>query len=51
MENLKQTFLERIYPLEMVTENLVRGAALDREDLLKQKFYPTQASPANPTNN
>ena len=49
MDNLKQKFLERGYPLEMVTENLARGAALDREDLLKPKFYPTQASPAVPS--
>ena len=49
MKNLKDKFLERGYPLQMVTDNLQRGAALDREDLLKPKFYPTQASPAVPS--
>ena len=49
LENLKQKFLERGYPLEMVRENLARGAALDREDLLKPKCYPSQATPAVPT--
>ena len=33
----------------MVKENLARGAALDREDLLKPKCYPSQATPAVPT--
>ena len=38
--------MERGYPLELVDENLMRGAALDREDLLRPKFYPSQATPA-----
>ena len=45
-ENLKQKFIERGYPLELVDENLMRGAALDREDLLRPKLYPSQATPA-----
>ena len=49
MDNFKQKFLERGYPLEIVNSNLARGAALDREDLLKPKFYPSQASPAVPS--
>ena len=49
LENLKQKFLERGYPLDIVRENLARGAALDREDLLKPKCYPSQATPAVPT--
>ena len=48
MENLKEKFLERGYPLELVTENLARGAALQRENLLNPVFYPTQATPALP---
>ena len=44
-ENLKQKFMERGYPVELIRENLARGAQLDREDLLKPKFYPTQATP------
>ena len=44
-ENLKQKFMERGYPAELIRENLARGAQLDREDLLKPKFYPTQATP------
>ena len=38
--------MERGYLLELVDENLMRGAALDREDLLRPKFYPSQATPA-----
>ena len=48
MENLKEKFLERGYPLELVTENLAKGAALKRENLLNPVFYPTQATPALP---
>ena len=50
LENLKLKFLERGYPLETVREHLARGAALDREDLLKVKCYPSQATPALPLN-
>ena len=45
LENLKQKFLEWGYPLDIVRE---KGAALDREDLLKPKCYPSQATPAVP---
>ena len=48
-ENLKEKFLARGYPIELITENLARGAALCREDLLRPNFYPTQATPAVPS--
>ena len=38
MENLKETFLERVYPLELVTENLAKGTALKRENFLKPNY-------------
>ena len=37
-ENLKEKFLARGYPIELITENLERGAALCREDLLRPNF-------------
>ena len=46
---LKQKFLERGYPVEMIDTELARGVALPREDLLRLKpQYPVQASPVPP---
>jgi hypothetical protein len=44
-ENLKEKFIPRGYPIQLITENLARGAALVREDLLNPNFYPTPATP------
>ena len=45
-DNLRQKFEERGYPLEMVEQNLSRGAVLNRADLLTPKPpYPTDAVP------
>ena len=50
LENLKTKFSERGYPVEMVEQNLWRGIALDRVDLLKPKpVYPYQACPVLPS--
>ena len=49
MENLKEKFLTRGYPLNLIVENLARGAALQRENLLNPNFYPTQATPVLPS--
>ena len=47
LENLKKKFLERGYPCDLVEENLCRGAAIPREDLLRPKpVYPQQDCPA-----
>ena len=44
IEELKKKFYERGYPVDLVEENLKRGVALDREDLLRPKpVYPHQA--------
>ena len=46
MENLKKEFLERGYPCHLVEENLQRGAAIPRADLLKPNpVYPQQDCP------
>ena len=46
LENLKKKFLERGYPCQLVEENLKRGAAIPRADLLKPKpVYPQQDCP------
>jgi hypothetical protein len=47
--NLKAKFLARGYPIQLITENLARGAALDREDLLNPNFYTSQATPILPS--
>ena len=47
LENLKVKFQERGYPCELVEENLKRGAAIPRADLLQPKpVYPQQDCPA-----
>ena len=47
LKNLKKKFLERGYPCELVEENLRRGAAIPRADLLRPKpVYPQQDCPA-----
>ena len=47
LENLKNKFIERGYPVQLVVENLQRGAAIPRADLLKPKpVYPQQDCPA-----
>ena len=46
LKNLKKKFLERGYPCQLVEENLQRGAAIPRADLLKPKpVYPQQDCP------
>ena len=50
VENLKNKFVSRGYPIEMVEENLQRGLAVDRGDLLKPRpVYPHQACPVIPS--
>ena len=45
-DNLRQKFEERGYPLELVEQNLSRGAVLNRADLLTPKPpYPTDVVP------
>ena len=49
LRSLKQKFMERGYPIEMINVELARGAALPREDLLRiRPQYPVQASPVPP---
>jgi hypothetical protein len=48
-DNLKEIFLARGYPIQLITENLAKGAVLDREELLRPNFYPTQATPVLPS--
>ena len=50
VQNLKEKFKERGYPVELVEHNLQRGLAMDRLDLLRPKpMYPHQASPVLPS--
>ena len=50
IENLKKKCYERGYPVEMVEENLCRGVALERADLLRPRpVYPHQACPVLPS--
>ena len=49
LDNLKEKCLATGYPIQLIIENLARGAALDREDLVKPNFYPTQATPVLPS--
>ena len=47
--NLKNKFREQGYPMEMVEEELGRGAALQRADLLRPRpAYPVNAVPTVP---
>ena len=49
IRNIKQKFIERGYPINMIDEELERGLALPREDLLRLRpIYPVQASPVPP---
>ena len=49
-DNLRKKFTERGYPVELVEENLNRGGALDRVDLLKPRpVYPIDAAPPTQT--
>ena len=46
LEVLKQKFIQRGYPIEMVEKELRRGSALSRMDLLRPKpVYPQQSCP------
>ena len=44
-QTLKTKFLDRGYPIQLISENLDRGDKLVRSDLLKPKFYPHQSTP------
>ena len=49
IRNIKQKFIERGYPVNMIDKELERGLALPREDLLRiRPTYPVQASPVPP---
>ena len=50
LEKLKQKFIQRGYPLEMIDRELKRGSLLSRADMLRPKpVYPQQACPIVPS--
>ena len=52
MKKLKEKFIERGYPVEMVERELARGSILSRAALLRPKpVYPHQGCPVLPVKN